>query len=119
MYTIFHTKSGGINDPDGIKKQTSECAHNLEDPKAEESSVQASRTCHINQLLTICFIIETMFDNTTFKLMAMGNTYPYNEIRTTRQGFITTWLLVESHQPTSIRFKPGTKHTMHDSCHHI
>ena len=44
MYIIFHTKSGGINDPDGIKKQTSECAHNLEDPKAEESSVQASRT---------------------------------------------------------------------------
>ena len=55
-------------------------------------------------------------DKDAFKLMAMGATYPYNEIRATRQGFIATWLILEATQPTTIRFKAGTKLALHTSC---
>ena len=57
-----------------------------------------------------------MFNKEAFKLMAMGDdAYPFNEIRATRQGFIVSWLLLETHQPRSLRFRAGSKVALHTS----
>ena len=37
-----------------------------------------------------------LFNKEAFKLLAMGDAYPYNEIKATRHGFFTSWLLLEN-----------------------
>ena len=58
-----------------------------------------------------------MFNKEAFKLMATAtDSYPYNEIRTTRQGFLTSWLLVRIHQGEQPRFRPRRrKQAIHTS----